>query len=641
MEDYTGDGKSSVSPIVQTVNNYYWEAHHAKEERMQLNARNYNVYHLKQDWSHKLKGQSKEFLAKQAVATEQLTSFIQQALIDLSHWFEVIPETGVENPKIEALQIEKLLKRQLDKNNIAQFAADTIKTGLLGSLMIVKVHGVMKEKVSFKVDRGILGRFRSSEPKLFRVKKPIWELKLDLVRPEDFYPDPTGQKLYCVQRIQMDYATLLEIAKANPDDYDMDEVKACASMGADEDDQRQKKYRETGQNAFYTNYRKPVSVKECWGNILDPHTGEILYENVVCAIANNQRLIRPPKPNPFWHNQMPYVYAPILRVPHSEWGKAVMDAPSMHNLAANELYNLMVDASLQSAFGIRQLREDWLADPQQVNEGIVAGTTLSVTSSCPPGAKVLERIDTGALPPEAINMFNMVDKEFQQSALSNDIRMGTLPSRNVKATEIVASQNSITGLFNGIVKVIEKDFLAKVLDLSWQTVAQHQNDLDQDEVKAILGENPAKALSNMSPKEIFAQTSQGHRFKVFGLSSILNKVNDFQKISTLLQTVFNAPVLAQEFMKKYSPTKLMGEIIKSLDIDEEKLTLSPEEQAQVQAQMQQAQQIQQMQTAQEQNGQQGGQKSSANASPDMMSQIPQMGNMSQQNLPKIHGITNP
>ena len=261
------DDKSSISPIVQTVQNYWTEARHAKIDRMAKNAINFNTYHLKQDFSHKMKGQSREFLAKQSIATEQLTSFIQQALIDIQRWFEVLPEDGVIEGKIKAHEIQKLLKRQLDHNNISGFLADTIKLGLLGSLMVVKVHGRMKEAVKFKTERGLLP---FSEPRLLRVKRPQWELKLDLVRQEDWYPDPTGAGLYEIQRIEMDYHQLLQIAEENPEDYDMDEVKAVTSMGVDEEDQRQKKYRETGQNATYQNYRRRVIIRECWGTIIDP-----------------------------------------------------------------------------------------------------------------------------------------------------------------------------------------------------------------------------------------------------------------------------------------------------------------------------------------------------------------------------------
>lgn len=643
MSDDLISGVESTDPVVQAVVNAYFEAKHSKLDRMIKNALNFNTYHLKQDWSHKMKGQSKEFLPKQSIATEQLTSFIQQALLDINKWNEVRLAPGIINPAISADELQKILNRQLDKNNIAQFMADCIKLGILGSNMIVKVHGKQVNCPTFKVERSKDNKFfNESELKMY--SKPYWQLKLDLVRQEDWFPDPYGRGLYEIQRVEMDYYNLLELAKQNPDIYDMDEIKKVKGNASDEEDHKMKKYRETSQNVTFSTFRHIVSIREYWGNILDPVTGEITHENIVCAVANNRFLIRPPKKNPLWHQESPFVTAPIIRVPHSAWGKALMDGPTMINLAQNELYNLMFDGAISSVFGIRQLHEQWLADPTQVNDGIAPATTLTLNSSCPPGQKVLERVDTGNLPPEAIQLYNINDREFQGAAVTTDLRTGVLPQRQVKATEIIASQNAITGMFNGIVKVVEKDFIVKILNKSWKTMAQYMNDIHVDEVKALIGEERALKISNMSPKDMFASTVGAYTYNVFGISSILNKMQDFQKLTSLLQTIGASPLLAQEYMKKYSMAKTLGEIVKSLDIDEDKIVASPQE-------IQQAQQMQQQQ-AQAASGTQGSPTPPENGGtpgaggvpsgqPNTQSQIPQAASMSQQSLPKIHGITNP
>lgn len=606
--------------------NSYYEAKHAKFERMIRNSINFNAYHLKQDWSHKNKGQSKEFLPKQAIATEQLTSLIQQALLDTKKWFEIRTQPGIQKPIIQPEEMQKLLQRQLDKNNIAQFMADTLKHGLLASLMPVKVHGKYVGCPQYEVQKN------GGSSKLIRKTKKYWQLQLDLIRAEDYFPDPLGGKLYETQRIEMDYWQLLQIAKDNPDDYDIDEVKKVSAGGSDEEDHRMKKYRETAQNVTYESYRKRVVIKELWGNILDPVTGEVLYENVVCAVANNRHLIRPPKANPFWHGESPFVVAPIIRVPHSVWHKAFMDAPTNFNLAQNEIYNLILDAGLSSVFGVRQLREQWLSNPEQVNDGIGPGTTLLVNSSCPPGAKVMERVDTGGLSSETLQVYNLTDREFQSAALTNDTRLGNIPQRAVKATEIVASQNAITGTFNGIIKVVESGFMNALLDKSWKVQAQHMDDLHVDEVKALLGEDRALQLSNMDKKEVFAGTVGAYAYHVFGLSNVLNKMNDFQKITALLQTVGGNPALSQAFQQKYSFTKLLGEIVKNLDIDEEKITATQEE-IQLAGQQAQAENAARM----------GAQSKSTqeNPAPNVQSQIPDVGKMPTQGIPRMAGITKP
>lgn len=607
---------SFPDPIAQAIWNYKDESEVARRNRYLQNRMNFESYHLRQDFSHKKRGQSKEFLAKQSIAVEQLCCFLQQGLMDLGDWFRVDLEPGVDptKQKISPKSIEKLLLRQLDKNNFPNFFNDTLKLGLLGSLMIVKVGGKMVKKNIFEArSKGVFG----GEKELIRKTKDVWELDLSLIRQEDYFPDPTGDKLYEVQRIEMDWHQLKRIADENPGDFDMDAVNNCTYFT--DDLQAAKKSRESGQNITMSQYRRRVTIYECHGTIVERHTGKILADNCVAAIDAQGNVIRPAKKNPLWHGESPFVVSPIIRVPLSVWHKALMDAPTRHNLAMNELYNLQVDAAMMETHGIKQLRTSWLENSAQVSEGIAPGTTLLVNSSCPPGAKVLERVDTSALTPQSSAMLQMMNQEFNQASLSNDTRFGGAAMRDVKATQVVASNQALNGIMNGIVKVIEGEMVSPLLKKCWLTMAQHMNDLDMDEVKALVGDDQTRFIANMAPEEIFAVTAIGPKYKVFGLSTTLNKIQDFKKIQALLQSIGASPQMMQEFTRKYSMTRLLGEIIKSLDIDDEKLIATPQEQQQRAAEMQMM-----AQAGQEQGNTAGGEGTNP------QSQIPQAANTSNQ-----------
>lgn len=583
-------------PVAQCIWNYKEEAKTARVNRAQKNRENWECYHMRQDWGHKKRGQSKEFLAKQTMAVEQITAFLQQGLMDTGEWFRVTAAPGVQNPKILPDEIKELVYQQISKNDFPYFLSDTLKTGLLASLMIVKVGGKKVKKSVFEAR----GADLSGDKKLIRKDKQVWQLDLKLVRHEDYFPDPTGKKLYEIQRIELDYWELLEMAEEHPGYFDMEKVRNV--QASDEEMQKTKKARETDQNIRQSGYRKLVTIYECWGKFIEPNTGKVLHDNSVAVMSEQGDILMPPRENPLWHGGSPFNVSSIIRVPHSVHHKALMDAATRHNLAENELYNLMLDASMGSVFGIRQIKTGYLEDPEQVANGLYPGMTLLVNSSCPPGEKVLERVDTSALSPDAMNLLNITDREFQQSALTNDTRLGSLPQRAVKATEVVASNQSITGVFNGIVKMIEECFLAPLLEKCWLTMAQNMDDLDSDETKALIGEDRALILSQMTAEERFANSALGHQYQVFGLSTTLNKIQDFRKITTLLQSIGGSPQMMQEFMRKYSMTKLLGEIIKSLDIDESKIEADPEEQAQRAQEMQQQQQAAIAQ-AQAENGQ--------------------------------------
>lgn len=570
----------------QTILRYSYgcrqEAYEAKRDRMMLNRINYDTYNLKGDFSHKKAGQSTEFLPKQMMATEQIASFMHQAMIDAGTWFSIDTEEGVQNPKISAHEMTLLTNRQLRKIQFDQVVEDAIKMGLLGSLMIAKVHGEYVERAQYEtqIEDGPNGTLKRA---LYRKKKMVWQARVDLVRQEDYYPDPTGDGLYEMQQIEMDLARVKKLADGQNPIYDMEVVNQIVG-GFEDVEQVGKKARETAQNQTFTNLRKRVRIWEFWGTILHPETGEILHENVTWTVANDRYLIRKPTKSPFWHGQSPFVVSPIIRLPKSVWHKALMDGPTALNNALNELFNLQLDAGIMSTWGIRQLRTDWLADETKYSDGIPPGETIEVNANCPPGQKVLEPVQTTVMSPETAATYQATNAEFQQASLTNDLRMGVLPSRQVKATEVVEASQTITSMFTGIAKVVEQNFVVKVLEKLWPTIAQNMNDLDDKEIAALFGPDRALEIHALTNEEIFQETVEGFKYKVFGISETLNKMKSFKALTALLQSIGSSEVLIEEFVKKYDFGRLLDQLMKSLDIDTATLEIPKVEQMAMQMQ---------------------------------------------------------
>jgi hypothetical protein len=562
------------SRAVQVIQGYKQEAQQAKKDRMMQNQENWDCYNLKGDFDHKKKGQSKEFLAKQAAAVEQLQTFLVTGLIDTKDWFSVDGSTGaLQSAIFTPEEVKKILQWQLTKCQFNQFVNDSVQSGLLGSLMIAKVHGEYYDKVSYNVKEEKDDKTGKTSKRLFRLKNQYWCLKLDLIRQEDWNPDPTDRKLYDMQDVEMDYHTLVEMVEsADPEEgWILDAVKNLSP--SENHDQKVKKSRETNQN-MTTTARKVVTLTEFYGTVVDSE-GKVLYRDVMCVVADGSTIIRRPRKTGFWHGERPYVVSPIQRVAWSVWHKAIMDVATKLNHALNEIYNLMLDAGIMSVFGIRQLRPQYLQNPNQVSDGVGPGTTLVLGPTAPPGEKALERLDTGSLSNEAMAIYNLTDSELKESAKTNDVRLGGLAGgSDVKATAIVASQQSISGMLNGMTKLIEENYIAKILHMAWQVIAQNLHEMDRDELGAILGPDRATEILANSPEDLFASTALGYTYRVYGLSTTLNKIQDFRKLQTVLQTVGTAPVLAQEFTKGYSWRGLLELILKSLDIDVEKIRIT-------------------------------------------------------------------
>jgi hypothetical protein len=294
-----------------------------------------------------------------------------------------------------------------------------------------------------------------------------------------------------------------------------------------------------------------------------------------------------------------------MEVANSVWHKAPMDAPTMHNRALIELYNLMVDAAMKQVHAISQIRKDALDNPGQVADGIEPGAVLAVNAGLPIGGKVMEPLTQVTVPPEAFNIMNLMSQEFNASALTNDLRQGVMPFRAVKATEVVEASQTITSVFQGIAKNYEARQSTKELELAWMTTAQNWDRISKEEFIALFGPQRGEELSQLDPEDVFASTVNGIKFRVFGISLTLSKAQDFRKYMQLLQTVASSPVLMEEFSKKYDFGKFLGEIMTSLDIDKYKLEIPEAVQATMQPQPDQG------------GPEQGG--------PDQMSQVPQAG----------------
>lgn len=609
-ESSTGKSKLTEKELIDWILECRNEADEAKRERMSRNKDNYDMFHLKHDFSHKEEGQSVEILSKQSMAVEQIKSFFQQALVDIGDWWsaECNYPDGEEAMMVRPHEITKLTNYMLEKANYFSHVGNSIESALLASLAISKTYGTLRPKPRFISRKK--GRGKSLKRWVEKIEDKTWEMKFSIVRAADYYPDPSGKGLYEIEDMWLDYSDVLAQAQGEDAIYDLKAVQELSRGMSADTLEEQGKARETGQNTTNGGHRPKVKLTEFWGTIINKTTGEIEFENVVATIANDTTFIRKPEPNPNWHQRSPYNVAPLMEVANSVWHKAPMDAPTCHNRALIEIYNLLVDAAMKQINAVSQLRKDFLDNPAQVSNGIKSGATLLVSSGLPVGGKVLEPLTQVEIPNEAFNIFNIMSQEFNASALTNDLRQGVMPFRAVKATEVVEASQTITSVFQGMANNYEARQSTKELELAWMTTAQNWDRISKEEFISLFGAQRGEELSQLSPQDVFASTVNGIKFRVFGVSLTLSKAQDFRKLTTMLQTIGSSPVLMEEFMKKYDLGKLLGEILTSLDIDKYKLEIPRA----VQMTMEQPEE--------------GAQE----PAPDEMSQIPQAGAMSMADL---------
>lgn len=601
-------GPETSVTILNLIREARKEAEAGKRERKVLSKQNNDAYLGKQDWGHKQPGQSREFLPMVAMATEQIAGFIKKSLVDNQDWFSVDLRgraAGILRPEQAVRLLQGMIETrpQVDhgQTDLATLMGDAVKTALWGSLLILKVHG--RTMTPPTLDGTV-------------APPPFWALQIDLINPDDYFPDPTGRGLYEIHRVERDLHEVVEMAEQGI--YDKAVVaEITQDFSLKEEESRSHAMRNQPVPPS-PDWRKRIILEEYWGTLLGDD-GRVVKANIVCTVANDRWVIREPEPNPFWHGQSPFVVAPLVRVPFSVWHKALLDHATQLNYAANELFNLMLDGGIASVWGVRQIRADWLENPSQISAGIPQGATLAVKAETPVGAKVVEQVTTGNIPPEATGMLNLVDRQFQSATLVNDIKLGLLPAKQVKATEIMEASQQSASFFDSLVRDIEQQLMVPLLTKSWLTTLQHFDEVDPGLAIAALGEEAYAGMRMLGTPVLVQEVGRPSAFRVFGLSATISRGREFQRLMTLMQSVSGNPLLLQAFFKEYSVTKIIRRLFATLNIDPDSLKLTPQEEAELAARMETMPQFQQM-AGQAQGAQAGKQQDPGLAEINQLSQ---------------------
>jgi len=561
------DRDSATLDIVNEVAEFKKEAESAKLHRKVLDRRNMDVYQNRQNYSDKQAGQSQEFLPKTDMAVEQTVAFIRKALT-LGEWFSI----GYEGKRqeITGQDIQKFLKHYIeDIMHIPELLYDAIKVALLKSLVVIKVYGNTNVTKSYNVDE--IGN-------LFSVEEGKDVVVAELVDTKNYYPDPTNKWLYEIHSTSRDLYEVIDLAEQGY--YELDAIESIKQDFKREEDEYRKAL-EAGQDvANPPVFRKKIQIDEFWGSLLTPD-GKISkgHRNIVVAIANEKYIIRKPAQNPRWDSESPFIVSPLTTVPFSVWHKAFFDHVVSLNLALNELFNLMLDGAIGSVWGIKVINDDALKDPSAISNGIAQGDTLAIRAGIPPD-QVLKQISTGSIPPEALAMYNILEREYQAGSLHDDIQMGMLPKKQVKATEVIASGRNSSMFFESMLSTIETRILEPLIAKIWNSFIQISKNVVVEDLTPYMTEQAAQTFVSMQVEERFAEFAANTKIKVFGLSATLTKAQEFQKLMALLQIVATNPVLGQEFLQKYSPGKVLDQLIKSLGIDMAAIEITKEEKMQ-------------------------------------------------------------
>jgi hypothetical protein len=547
-----------------------------RRPRKKKNDENWQAYRQEQDWSHKADFQSRETLPTFPIAVEQIVGTFERALTDSDSWLLAEPE-GYGKPLLDPVIVKGLTQFYFGRlhrpGNHAEtsygvqvLVGDSVKRGILEPIVAAKIFPVYVNRRSYRFKErrpDAQGEFAAHE---FLGEEQAHEdietmrLAVELLGWDDYLCDNSQALRWEMHRSRKQLSELL----AN-DDYDQEVVKTLLGKANEEFDRRAQN-KSLGERSIAPDPYE-IEVYECWGDMIDERTGEVMYQNCFWTFAGG-KMLRRPTPNPFWDGTRPFITAPILRVPGSNEPKALADAVVPMWRASNELFNLVLDGSMRSAWGIAQVRTDIMENPEEIEDGIPQGYTAVLRPNVRQGDKFYERVDNGEVPQLAMEGLNRTEQYLNEGLATPDTKLGQLPQRAVKATEVVQAMQASGSLYESFAARYEDTFLEPLFEKGWKIIVQYANDFLQDEIVQILGATNTLRLLEMTAAERWRLLHK-MTFRVRGLRGLAAKDRNFSKQMTILNLLSSNQQFADYFGRKYSFDKFFDELIVNAGCDPE------------------------------------------------------------------------
>jgi hypothetical protein len=579
--DIAADPYAEISDalLLHIMNEGYARSREARRERNRANELNWKALHGQFEFlNRKMPGQSRIVIPALEVALEQIAGTLTDQLVGFKNWFQCEYETG--DPPLPEMGEDvsaSVLREELDQlaiegnylastYGIRRLVYDSIKVALIESVATWKVSVVdVDDSVyDFAPDGAPMGAAPIVVPRTAR------RLRVEIVPFADHYPDPSPAKMFDIHEVEVPIADLPALGF---DELTIQKMRGILSTEKEE----QRRIR----SGAYTTQNVPrhrVILREWWGDLVDPHTGRMLAENITFTTAGSSMIVKRPTAirELLWHGKRPWICVPLLPTPLSHIHHAFLDIARPLVETESELTNLVIDGGFGSVHGIKTVREYAMEDPSVIANGLVPGITIKIAEGHG-DAPVVERIDSGMVTKETIDVLDRISRMRQESFRISDLQLGRLPQRKESATAITEVTEASNDLFSSMAQRFEKS-LESLIELCWLTMWQFLDSFEPvGKIAKLIGPAYAQSFAGMSPQERFILMANGIRFKVTGYKSMLASVKDYQKLLTLRNYVSQNPALLMVWQQEFSLLKEFRLMYRALGIDPLELRRDPDE----------------------------------------------------------------
>jgi hypothetical protein len=562
-----------------------------KDQRRDQNEKNWLFFHGNRKNSKKrIKGKKprvKAHLHKVGVAGERHRAKFKSNLMRFDKWMSVELEEGFEEKTITSLFAKRITVSHLERAKGKVKLSDSILLGEFEGRSVLR-PGWRKKTVPRYVAKGT---------KLKKVESQKGQLDIQTRNFEEYYEDVDAvgeDKIWKAEKLLVDKFRVMDMAAEEPtaDKPYIEEAAKALCHYVDPRVESADAAREGNEAPKETPKNRPmVCIVNFFGTILDKDGMVMKWENsdgtevelrnvlVTIGLGSEPQLLRDPIAIPRWSGTAPLISADLLRSP-GRGLKAIMDAGVDLNELQDALFELMITGALKSVHGVNVAHEEWITNKEVLDGGVKPNTTIFVSGEAPPGTKPFEMVETGKVPPDAVNMFHILAQAGAEALMTNQLdASGQMPGKQQLATELVQASQAIGDLFDSLAQDIEEELIEPFLYECFLEIMQNSNDLEDEEILAAFDGDQQRfeAFKAMTPQERFAEAANGFRFVAKGLRGQIASAQKAQSLINFLSTVMANPVLWTAIESQVSAAKLVKTIAKGLGLDEADFTTSPRE----------------------------------------------------------------
>lgn len=521
---------------------------HGRDEKWRENL---DLYWNRFDFSRKAIWQAKEVLPEVPGFVDRFASALKEALMSAQgRFYSIVDPADKENDLTQAVQsLNDMWLSQVGQNqngNILPFESVFEEQMKLGALMATSSVVTWKNDVKD-------GR-----------------VAIETEDPRHIYLDPTYRNLYRIRQIEIDKHELLDMIKQKDSKgspiFNIDELENLVTGIAVQETAKREEL--AGHGVQTSTPRQPIVLDEYIATVVDQQ-GKRVHDKALFVVANDQHLIRGPEANPFWHGKDWLVFAPLITVPLSVYGRSYMEDFGSIAKTFNTLTNLILDATYTASLKAWAVVPGMLTNPAQLAEGMTPNKMFLLEDGLD-ARMFANALEMGTLPPEVLAVWERLKNELTEAAQINEIGMGQFaPKGRTSATEVMSTQQSSSSMIRSIANTVETRWMNPTLDLGWKTGLQHMKPNSEAVINAV-GAEMALALYTRR-KELIKRPIT---FQARGLSEMIQRSQALKTILGVLQIIGSNQLLATEFMKKVSMERLVDLILRLSNIDMTKLQMS-------------------------------------------------------------------